>query len=73
MSIMDNDYDVAVPQDSESNYSSQAEINNTHKVLLDKKNQNSERKPEQGSNFKFENFGMGQIVKVNPDRIHIGE
>ena len=45
MSIIDDDFDVAIPQDSDSNYSSQAEINQTHKVLLDKKNQNSERKP----------------------------
>ena len=73
MSIIDDDFDVAIPQDSDSNYSSQAEINQTHKVLLDKKNQNSERKPGQNSDFKMENFGMGTIVKVNPDRIHIGE
>ena len=66
--------DVGIPGDSES---SQYEINQSGKGLLKKKNQNSERRPEkeslQDSEFKFQNFTMGNVVRVDPNRIDIGE
>ena len=66
--------DIGIPGDSES---SQYEINQSGKGLLKKKNQNSERRPEkeslQDSEFKFQNFTMGNVVRVDPNRIDIGE
>lgn len=77
MSILEEEAvndDVAMHHDSESD---QYDVNQSGKGLLKRKHQNSERRPEkeslQDSEFKFQNFTMGNVVRVDPNRIDIGE